>query len=185
MPLGILSDAEFDRELTKSQLPPPTRLPEIIDVEKGRGQGNNEVPDSLRKIIGEESEINGRKSALDLAKSFGVSPSSVSAYANGSTSTATMDKQPNLNHLNDAKSRVARVARVKVSQAIARMTKEKMDEASLTELAHVAKSLSGVVKDMEPEAPKAAASGPNAPQYIFYSPVVKKEEHYEVVVLRE
>lgn len=183
MALGIVSDADFEKELTKA--PPPPSPSTIVDVEKGRGNGNNEVPDSLRKIIGEESELAGRKSALDLAKTFGVSPSSVSAYSNGSTSTASMDKQPNLNHINDAKLRVASKARVKLSQALTRMTKEKMDEASLSELAHVAKSMSGIVKDMEPEMPKVVNGGGAGPQYIFYSPVVKREEHYEVVVLKE
>lgn len=184
MPLGIVSDAEFEVELSRT--PPPTSPPsQIIDVEKGRGNGNNEVPDSLRRVIGEESELNGRKSALELAKNFGISPSAVSAYSNGSHSTASMDKQPNLSHINDAKLRIAGKARAKISQAIARMSKEKMDEASLTELAHVAKSMSGVVKDMEPELPKIQTNGGNSPQYIFYSPVVKEEKHYEVVVLKE
>jgi hypothetical protein len=54
--------------------------------QKGRKEGDNNVPNSIRAIIGETSNIDGRKEALALANSLNIS-SSVSAYANGVTST--------------------------------------------------------------------------------------------------
>src|SRR5215510_5460530 len=108
MPMGIVSDDDFDREINhlnrKPVVTPPPVIPEVVDMPRpGRSNGDVNVPDSLRKIIGETSELEGRDAALELASKFGISPSSVSAYANGSTSTASMDKQPNLEHINSAK----------------------------------------------------------------------------------
>src|SRR5207249_11223360 len=89
----------------------------IVEINKpGRRLGDNNVPDSLRKIIGAESIESGRKAGLNLASHFGISPSSVSAYSHGSTGTTSYDK-PNeglLNHMNNARERIIKRARGKL-----------------------------------------------------------------------
>jgi hypothetical protein len=185
MSMGIVSDTDFEKELEKSNPKgqKPT-IPEVIPMPRpGRTEGDNNVPDSLRKIIGETSAIEGRSEALELAQHFGLSSASVSAYANGSTSTASMSKRPNLNHINEAKERIGKKARGKLLKALHAITDDKLEIAKAVELAQIAKSMSGVVKDMEigPESEK----GKDKPQFIVYSPQIRDERHYEVTVVRE
>jgi predicted transcriptional regulator len=183
MPMGIVSDKQFEEALKDGTPSPNPPSVQIIDVEKGRGKGNVEVPDGLRKIIGEESAINGRASALEIANSFGISPSSVSAYANGSNSTATYDTQPGLNQINDAKLRVAKKARNRLVMALNSLTKEKIEGAKAKDIAGVAKDMAVVIKNMEPEGPKN--NGNSGPTFIFYSPQMRSEKVFEVVATKE
>jgi hypothetical protein len=85
MAMGIVSDSEFDKELAKANPTPrevSKQIPvtgEVVDMPaKGRGIGNVEVPDSLRKVIGETAVSEGRDTAVELARQFGISPSSAS-----------------------------------------------------------------------------------------------------------
>lgn len=181
MPLGIVSDKDFEKELGNS-----SKVPEIIPLPTpGRNQGDNNVPDSLRKIIGETAEIDGRQDALELANTFGISPSSVSAYGNGSRSTDSMDKQPNLEYINGAKARISKKAQHKLFKALNHLTDDKLQEAKAVDLASIAKSMSGIVKEMEPEKPKDPNEGKNGPAFIVYSPQFRQENHYEVIQSRD
>ena len=186
MPMGIVSDKEFESELDNCSTPvPQTQKPkvEIIDS-PNKGRGNNpEVPNALRQIIGEESKLNGRQSALELAQSFGVSPSSVSAYANGSTSTATYNEQPNLNHLNQSKERIGKKARHRLLLALNSISKDKLEVASVKDLAGVARDMSTISKNMEPDGPKVPVN--NGPTYVMYRPEFRREDHFEVVQVKE
>jgi len=73
MPIGIVSDTDFQSELDrlsgsiKSVSVPVSGTIEQLPT-KGRNTGDNNVPESLRKIIGEDAAINGRQSALQIAK---------------------------------------------------------------------------------------------------------------------
>jgi ABC-type bacteriocin/lantibiotic exporter with double-glycine peptidase domain len=187
MAMGIVSDDEFEKELNRI---PSTDKPSIPDVEvipmptKGRNIGDNNVPNSLRKIIGETSEIEGRQSALELASHFGLSPASVSAYSNGSTSTDSMKKQPNLPHINNAKVRIAKIATKKLFKSLNAITEDKLQDAKPEVLAQVARNMSAIVKEMEPEQPKDS-SEKTAPQFVVFSPQIRDERHYEITVARE
>jgi predicted transcriptional regulator len=189
MPMGIVSDKDFESALndaTPSQNPSPLpSIPsvEIVDMDKGRGKGNVEVPSALRQIIGEESVINGRASALEIANSFGIGPSSVSAYSHGATSTASIDTQPNLTHLNDAKLRVAKKARNRLVMALNSLTQEKIDGAKAKDIAGVAKDMSAIIRNMEPDTPKL--NGSSGPTFIFYSPQMRSEKVFDVVRVKE
>jgi predicted transcriptional regulator len=181
MPLGIVSDADFEQELQKSE---PIQTANIIPMPTpGRKEGDNNVPDSLRKIIGETSEIDGRKEALALASHFGISPSSVSAYANGSTSTDSMNKRPNLPHINKAKEVIARSARNKLRDALKHITSDKLENTKAVDLASIARSMSAVVKEMEPE--QEIEQKKDGPAFVIYSPQFKQENHYEIVAGRD
>jgi predicted transcriptional regulator len=188
MAMGIVSDKDFDRALNDVTPCPPMPLGRgsgvaIVPINKGRGEGNVEVPEGLRKIIGEEAAINGRASALEIADKFGISPSSVSAYTHGSNSTATYDSQPGLEGINNAKQRVAKKARNKLIIALNSLTKEKIENAKAKDIAGVAKDMAAVIKTMEPEVQKT--NGSSGPTFIFYSPQMRREEVYDIVRVKE
>lgn len=190
MAMGIVSDSDFNAEVGKLNPSVPSdgngkSIAVIKEVEKGRGNGNKEVPDSLRKLIGEESAINGREQGLALANQFGISPSSVSAYNHGARSTATYEDRPDLTALNDSKLRVAKRARTKLVLALNSLTKDKIAEAKAKDIAGVAKDMSVVIKNMEPETQKNNGNGSSGPTFIFYSPQFRKEEVFEVVHVKE
>lgn len=183
MALGIVSDDEFESEISSLTTPFTTPKATVVNMEKGRGKDNVEVPDSLRKIIGEESAINGRESALDMANKFGVSPSSVSAYSAGAHSTSTIDEQPNLPHINNAKQRVAKKARNRLVMALNSLTQEKIENSRAKDIAGIAKDMSAVIKTMEPEV--ARFGGGSGPTFVFYSPQVRSEKVFDVVHVKE
>lgn len=196
MPMGIVSDKEFDSALSDAQKSikkdtntreeSSSPVPTIIDS-PSKGRGNNpEVPNSLRQVIGEESAINGRDAALEMARQFGISPSSVSAYANGATSTASYNDRPNLPVINQAKERIAKRARGKLMRALNKITDDKLDSASAKDLAGIAKDMSAVVRTMEPEQPKSPNGDTGkGPTFVFYAPQFHKEEHYDIVHAKE
>jgi len=190
MAIGIVNDDDFNLEIDKCvQVPtkPRVHIPEIIEIERGRGKGNVAVPEALQKIIGEESNINGRQEAIALAESFGISASSVSAYANGATSTASYsDTKPSIRqHINAAKERISKKARGKLLAALDEITPQKLKEVTkLRDISGIAKDLSGIVRDMEP-AKEESSDSSNKPTFVFYSPQFKKEEHFETIILNE
>jgi hypothetical protein len=158
----------------------------IKDMIKGRGLGNVEVPNGLRKLIGEESAINGRQSAIDLARSLDISPSSVSAYDNGATSTASYNQQPNLTHINNARSRVSTRARNKLMMALRHISEDKLENAKVGEISAVARNMASIVKDMEPESPnKDGKNTLNQPTFVFYSPQIKREDTFDIIKINE
>ncbi len=192
MPLGIVSNNEFESELANSdsQDSIPSPVSGVIHNIKspGRGEGNANVPDSLRKIIGETSEIDGRREALALAKEFGISSQSVSAYANGSTSLATYDKKDTglAKYINARKEKISNRAQKKLLLALDGITEERIGEAKLRDLAIVAKMMSGVVKDMEPEKEKEKESTAiNNVQFVMFAPPMIKESSLETITVNE
>jgi len=188
MPMGIVSDEEFDSEVSNTireeSNSPNSSNATIIDITKGRGIGNVGVPNGLRNIIGEESTINGRESAIELAKQFGISSSSVSAYTTGAKSTASYDDKPNLAHINEAKERISKKARGKMLLALNRITGEKLDGAKVRDLAGVAKDMSAIIKNLEPDNPEGNNRN-TSPTFVFYAPQIVKEDKFETIVVNE
>lgn len=183
--MGIVSDSDFNSELDKLSPNKDGRAIAIIkDIEKGRGTGNLEVPEALRKVIGEESSINGRQEGLALANQFGISPSSVSAYNKGSHSTASYDTRPDISHINGAKLRISTKARNRLVLALNSLTQEKIEAAKVKDISGVAKDMSAIIRNMEPEASKNPI-GPSGPTFIFYSPQFRKEEHFDTIQVKE
>ena len=207
MGMGIVSNKDFAKEREAVGLPkekeptndPMDQLDEsvIIDVpsthgsnthegriERGRGDGSTEVPNSLRQLIGTESAINGRSAALELAESFGISPSSVSAYAKGATSTTSYDERPNGSAITNAKLAVSKKARKKLMLAINYITEEKLANAKVGELSHVAKNMSGIMKDMTDTNDERDGRN-DGPTFVFYSPNIREEKHFDIVKTKE
>lgn len=187
MPIGIVSDNMFDEELKKLNRQIPVKEVEIVDVRRpGRKEGDNNVPDSLRKIIGEEAVINGRQAALELAEDFGISPAQVSAYAKGATSTASYNNptQSIISHINKSRQRAIKRASKTLNAALGAITQEKLDFADASDLSGIAKDMSAIIKNLEP--PQAAPdTGKSSPQFVIFAPQFRKEETFETIVVNE
>lgn len=199
MAMGIVTDKQFHSTLddckpknnnepipnsNSADVNPDAIKGEIIDTHRGRGEGNLQVPNGLRKLIGAESVTNGRQSAVELAESLGISPSSVSAYDVGATSTSTYADRPNQSHIVDSKLKVAKRARNKLMSALKHITEDKLVATTAKDLSGIAKDMSAVIRNMEPEQPKLV-NNDNGPKFVFYAPQFRKESNYEVVVAKE
>jgi len=157
----------------------------IIDIKQsGRKNGDNNVPESLRKLIGAESIENGRGAGLGLANSFGISPSSVSAYSHGSTSDATYNQpNPSLhNHIQNTREKVTRKARNKLLLALNSLNSDNISQSKARDIASIAKDMSAVVKNMEE---KTIGLNESGPKFIFYSPTFRSEQSFEVINVKE
>lgn len=206
MSIGIVSDDEFIRELSsfnqgkdkskdnRSEKVVPSSdsvsIAQVLDIEKpnhGRNEGDVNVPDSLRQIIGEDAVINGRQSALGLAGMFGISPSSVSAYAKGATSTASYDSPSKsiISHINKSRRRAIKRASATLNLALESITQDKLDYTDAKDLSIIAKNMSAVIKDLEPpaEAPQDAES--KTPQFVIFAPQFRDERSFESITVNE
>jgi len=199
MAIGLLTDDEFDRELAsfravKSRSVEPkveviqTEV-EVIQPEHGRSEGHTNIPESLRKIIGETSVIEGRKAALDLARDFGISASSVSAYAKGASSTTTYKKPVSqiVEHINRARYRSIGKANKVLNSAIDGITPEKLENMGPRNLAGIARDMSTVIKNLEPPTEQVNANPANdsGPKFVIYAPQFKTEQSFESIVINE
>jgi predicted transcriptional regulator len=193
MAMGIVSDSDFESELRKHNPEPPireekkdnTHPPFIVELPtNGRKEGDVNVPNSLRQLIGQTAIESGRSEALELAKRLGISPSSVSAYSNGATSTASYDDTPNKPVINSARERIAKKARAKLVLALSHLTEEKLQGAKARDLSGIAKDMSFISKNMEDNIDPNTNKN-NGPMFVIYSPQMKREDTFEVVQAKE
>jgi len=186
MPIGVVSDDDFAQELEKlsgSKVVPSTEVVIIEKPSKGRNEGDVNVPDSLRQIIGEEAVLNGRKSALGLAGMFGISPSSVSAYANGATSTKSYDIPSSSisTHISRSRERAIKRASKTLNASLGAISQDKLDYTDAKDLAGIAKDMSVIIKNLEPEKVLPTNDGQPVTQFIVYAPQFRKEESFETI----
>jgi len=176
MPLGIISDEDFEKELGN------TTNGVVIPVEKGRGNSPG-VPESLQKIIGENAIEEGNKATEVLTDFLGISNSSLTAYKNGATSTASYhDGKGELkDHTNNARNAVATRARNKLMNSLAFLTKDKLEAAKAKDLAGIARDMSVIIKNMEPEVSKESTNQ----TFILYAPRPRLESEFEVIDVGE
>lgn len=185
MAMGIVSNDEFEKDTINSGSIKPVIPAVVIDSpDKGRGVGSVEVPNSLRKIIGETSIIDGRASAVKMADKFGISPSSVSAYKEGATSTATIKDKPNKAFLDKSKMRMSKRALSMMTRALDHITDDKLVDCKPGELGVLARNMSSIVKDMTPEE-QTDNKTTISPQFHIYSPGFRKEESFETIYVKE
>lgn len=178
MPLGVLSEQEFEEELAKANSNGNnSKGGKVVIIERGRGD-KPETPESARKLISEMA-IQGNDIS-SIVENFNISPSSISAYKHGSTSTASYDKPKEelTKHNNLVRDRIIKKARKKLVLAMDSITDSKIANCDAKELSSIAKDMSGVIKNLEPEVKPEV--GINA-QFIFYAPQVKKEVDYPVI----
>lgn len=205
MGMGIVSGKDFDLESSKLIKPVPSNTDSHESISNndspnnaqakiepiitpGRKAHDVNVPDSIRNLIADTSVSEGRPAALALAESLGISSSSVSAYSRGATSTASYDTpKAQIKLVSDAaKLRVAKRARSKMMQALHHITPDKLENAKLRDLAGVARDMSVIIKNMEPEKEKETGNiNNNGPQFVFFAPKFESEAAYPAVHSRE
>ena len=192
MPIGIVSDTEFEEELRRISVPSvqKTEQPVVIEPltkDRGRAPGDNNVPESLRKIIGETAVINGRQEALQLASDFGISASSASAYAKGATSTTSYNSPAEsiISHINKSRRRAIKRASSTLNSALSAITQDKLDYADAKDLSVIAKNMSAIIKDLEPPQSSGESSSQSTPQFVIFAPQFRKEESFEVIQINE
>lgn len=183
MALGIVSDDVFQKEVEN--------VKSILDgvvtpIERGRGEGSTAVPTMIQKIIGETAVEEGNDAAKKISNFLGISDSSVSAYKKGATSTASYHNPGRElgRHIAKTKERIAKRAGHKLGLALSKITEDKLDDAKATELAAIAKNLSGIVKDME-DTPSGGGGGNNGPSIMIFAPQIGREETYDVIDIKD
>jgi hypothetical protein len=184
MAMGVVTDDDFEAEINRFKNPQPKA--EIKQREYGRGN-NPEVPESLRKIIGENVLENGRKETLDMTRQFGISDSSVSAYTKGATSTASYHQgNPDLkNHLKTVREKIVNKASKKLKLALDEITPDKLESVKARDLAGIAKDMSAVIKNLEPAEDKEKEVK-DGPTFVVYAPkIIQNENYFEALVLKE
>lgn len=201
MPVGLVSDDEFNAELVRigTKIPVPTThvLPSALEVleplegtieqvpSRGRSRGDNNVPSSLRAIIAETHLMDGRQAALELAGELGISPSSVSAYANGATSTSSYDKPKEsiVSAVNKARQRATKKAAKTMNAALSAITQAKLDYTDADKLSGIAKDMSVIIKNLEPKS--VEPTGTATPQFTIYAPQFRDERSFEFIQVSE
>lgn len=211
MPLGIISDEEFNKEIensgqsnhnekkidfdnstntgldyhdTNQPRTPETMIVEMPGVGRHPEVGN--VPQSLRKLLGEEVAINGLKSAMHLANSVGgLSQPTLSSYGSGNISrnNPSSDGDDLTNYLNNRKSKITKKALNKLTLVMSMIDEEKLLGCDAKELSTIAKDMATVSKQMEPTVKEAEKKEPV--QFIMYAPQIKNEQHYETIAAKD
>lgn len=191
MSIGIVSDQQLEEELNNCNITQKKITPTSVVIEpelvRGRKEGDVNIPDSLRKIIGEESVINGRESALELAKDFGISGSSVSAYAKGATSTASYNTPASsiISHINKSRARHVKKASKVLHAALEAISQDKLDYTDAKDLAGIAKDMSAIIKNLEPATPAGEKDSPSTPQFVIFAPQFRDERSFESITVNE
>jgi predicted transcriptional regulator len=189
MAIGIVTDDDLQSELNRlngnGHIKPTV---EIVEKEKpGRNEGDVNVPDSLRQIIGETSVLEGRQEAIALANMFGISESAVSAYAKGATSTASYDTPSKsiLSHINKSRQRAIKKAQSKLTQALDAITPDKLNDVKARDLAGIAKDMSAVIRNLEPQRIGEGEEDKNTPQFVIFAPQFRDERSFPTITVQE
>lgn len=186
MAMGYVTDSDFEAELSRLNGESKSSVQTIVkDIpSKGRKEGDNNVPESLRKIIGENAIEEGSTATKELSRMFGISDSSVSAYKNGATSTSSYHTgQPELkSHMKQVSERIGKLANSKLMKAIKSITDEKLTNAKARDLAGIAKDLSLVARNTNPSENESNA---RPPVFVLHSPQFKDERTYQTLVVNE
>lgn len=192
MPLGILTDEQLNKELGRTiekkdidkiegELAHQSITPKIVDIKRGRGN-TLEIPNEIRALVAEEAIINGH--TKEIATQFGISKSSVDAYKNGATSTTTYNEPDK--SLSDANKQVRDVitdkARGRLMSALDAITDENIGNAKVKDIASIAKDMSVIVKNMEPNVP---VDNSKNTQVIIYRPRMRDEDEFDVITVNE
>ncbi len=179
MAMGVVDDASLEQELANLNRP-RTSVEHKQMPDKGRGAGNNAVPESLRKIISNES-INGTP-AKELSEAFGISPSSISAYKNDAHSTASYNK-PNkdLRQANNIiREKIVVKARKRLIMALDQITPEKLEGAKLRDLVQLSAGMASVLDKVEPQDDRVSID-----KLLVYIPRMRDEQSFEVIDVKE
>lgn len=192
MPMGIVSDSDFDVEKGRlgikndtKKSPETPKIPNPVeDIKRGRGN-KTEVPSEIREFVA-KSAINSEGTGSQIAEAFGVSESSVSAYKQGAHSTATYNKPDEnlLDVVTDHKDKISKKARNRLLSALNHITADKLASVKARDLAAIAKDMSAIITDMEPKVPIGEGMQNNV-QFVFMAPRVKDVKEFKIIDVAE
>ncbi len=174
MAIGLVSDEDFELEVGK-----------VVDRKpSGRSVGDNNVPPALRQIIAETAISEGNDEAKRLAKSFGISDSSVSAYKHGANSTDTYNQPERalLNANNRVKDKIRGKAFTKLEEAIDAITETNLNGAKVRDIAAVAQSMSIIAKNMDDDVDTNRTHPAN---FVIFAPIMMQDNEFKTVVINE
>jgi hypothetical protein len=185
MPMGIVSDTDFETEKSRLKIKELPSVSEVIDIKRGRGPVE-EVPDVVRETIA-KCAINGEGTAKDIADTFAVSESSVSAYKVGAHSTSSYNEPSEslLDKVTSHKNKISRKARARLIAALNHITDEKLQDIKAIDLSTIAKNMAAVVKNIEPPAPDVVNNNQSNVQFVFMAPRVKDETEYRTITVND
>lgn len=184
MAIGVATGDEFEKELSRFNSKSESKTPdehEIKDIKTGRGN-KEEVPIPVKKIIGETAIQSGRKAAVELAEELGISKQSADAYAHGATSLSTYnDKDNEVGKYTDGVRRlITSSARQTLLSALQSITADKLQDTTPRVAAGIARDMSSVIKNIEPEPEKEAPV-----KFVLLAPPMKEEKEFEVIEVND
>lgn len=173
MPMMVVSDEDFKLEIDRV----------IVDyrtVEKGRN-GKAEVPNEVRKLVA--SEALAGVSIDEIKEKYNVSASSISAYKNDATSTASYHKpDTDLAENNKiVKATISDRAEGVILESIGLLTLERLDKAKARDIAGIAKDMSAVISNMREN---GSGNGSKVNITIMVPPI-REESDFKVIDMVE
>jgi len=181
MPFMVVSDDDFAAELHKlsqdnnKAVEHPSPTMSIEQIERGRGN-TPEVPMPLRDVIAEE-KLSGTSSKA-LQEIFKVSPASISAYANGATSTATYYKP--VDALTKVRNRVSSRAANRLNEALKALGNKDLSDEKAKDLSAIAKDMAVVFDKISPVKQKENEEDKSFHLHL-YAPKMKSVDDYEII----
>lgn len=183
-----------NKESIKSNETSAALIPEIVtsDMIPGKRVGRHEsvtnVPQSLRKIIAEESIEHGNKSAKNLLSNLGVTLSdpTISTYKSGNISPsngASVSDNDLLEYINTRKSKLGKKALNKLSLALTHIDEAKLSGLEARDLSAVAKDMAIIVDKMQPTKRDEEKVAPV--QFVIMAPQINNESHYQTVTAKD
>lgn len=205
MPLGLVSDAEFEAALgrcervtvssasRRGRIGPETGPDSVAECDgddsrvekgrsgKGRTPGATAIPPILRDVMA-EAAVAGGHTQQQVADAFGSSRSSVVSFVNGHR-TATWDGEldPRLvKKVDGVREQIIGKARGTLLDALDEVTREKLKAARVRDVSAVAKDMSTIIANQEPKIIGEVKQEIGA-QFVFHVPEVRKESEFDVI----
>jgi CHASE2 domain-containing sensor protein len=173
MSLGLVTDDDFFAELTSLRDSRPAKT--LHKLKQARG---NNIPVEIKKLAA-TSVLNGEPQTA-VAEALAITAPTVNAAAQGMNTSNhdTRNAVPELlEHNSIIKNEIRSDATRVLTRALRAITDEKLDELSAPKAAEVARSMSGIVKDMSEEDNKPN----NGIQVIIHVPRERSLDDFEVV----
>jgi hypothetical protein len=185
MAMGIVHKDDFEKEMQRLGIVVNEKEieqyeTELKEIERGRGD-KKETPESIREFIAAEAICGADINTL--RDEMGISKSSISAYKNGATSTATYHKpDESLAKANmEVRDKITGKAQAKLINALDAIDiiGEKLKPR---EAADIAMKMSSVVKNLQPDASNMFV---NQNKVVIFKPRMREEDDYEVLQVME
>lgn len=181
MAIGVTTDSDFQKELDRFKKSETTG--EVKDLpSKGRPSGSQNIPEPIKKTLAETALVEGNKAAHELAEQLNVGKQNAHAYKNDATSLSNYNEsnQELAVHNRGVKELITKTARQTLLSALQSITSEKLQDVSPRVAAGIAKDMSSVVKNIEPE-----EKDESPVQFVILAPQQKQEKQYEVIEVND